>query len=174
MKIHHFNPIEISADRSSSICHYQSKIALNRTRSNYQCHDALNKPLLSSMSNHQCDHCYPPRVSSPPASTQHISSSNGQYLHSVRRHQLSGTASSNSSLIDDEHQNIRRISNGDELECTTKLTCAVNSNDGFRRRKSASLNSPASSGKEAEGIYSYPIHASSSQIIVQQPKNWKS
>jgi hypothetical protein len=51
-------------------------------------------------------------------------------------------------LIDDEQQqqSNRRISNGDELDCTTKLTCTVTNNEGFRRKKSASLNSPANSG----------------------------
>ncbi|CAF4270441.1 unnamed protein product, partial [Rotaria magnacalcarata] len=39
----------------------------------------------------------------------------------------------------------RRISNGDERDCTTKLTCAVANSEVFRRKKSASLNSPANS-----------------------------
>ena len=128
------------ADRSSSICHYQSKIGFNRTRSNYHCHDAWSKPLLSSLSTHYCDHCHPPpppRISSPPVQT-----------NPTRRHLFSATTttSSNSSLLDDE-QPIRRISHGDDIDCTTKLTCTVNTTDGYRRRKSASLNSPANSGK---------------------------
>jgi hypothetical protein len=52
------------------------------------------------------------------------------------------TSSSNSSVLGDESS--RRISNSDEIDCTTKLTCSI---DGFRRKKSASLNSPANSGK---------------------------
>jgi len=43
------------------------------------------------------------------------------------------TSSSNSSIITDE------------IDCTTKLTCAI---DGFRRKKSSSLNSPANSGRK--------------------------
>jgi hypothetical protein len=56
-------------------------------------------------------------------------------------------------LIDDEQQINRRISNGDETDCTTKLTCTVTTNDGFRRKKSASLNSPANSGKKRKKIF---------------------
>ncbi len=51
------------------------------------------------------------------------------------------TISSNSSITGDESSG--RISNGDEIDCVTKLNCPL---DGFRRKKSASLNSPANSG----------------------------
>lgn len=57
------------------------------------------------------------------------------------------TTSSNSSLLEDEFHVNRRISHGDELDCTTKLTCTVNTNDIHRRRKSVSLNSPASASE---------------------------
>jgi len=43
------------------------------------------------------------------------------------------TSSSNSSIITDE------------IDCLTKSTCLT---DGFRRKKSASLNSPANSGRK--------------------------
>lgn len=53
--------------------------------------------------------------------------------------------------MDDEQQqqqlSNRKISNGDEIDYTTKLTCTVANNEVFRRKKSASLNSPANSGK---------------------------
>ncbi len=53
-------------------------------------------------------------------------------------------------MVDDEQQqqSNRRISNDDEIDCTTKLTCTVTTNEGFRRKKSASLNSPANSGRK--------------------------
>lgn len=51
-------------------------------------------------------------------------------------------------MINDEPQMNRRISNGDEADCTTKLTCTITHNEGFRRKKSASLNSPANSGTQ--------------------------
>ncbi len=51
-------------------------------------------------------------------------------------------------MIDEDQQQLhRKNSNGDEIDCTTKLTCTVTTNEGFRRKKSASLNSPANSGK---------------------------
>jgi hypothetical protein len=81
-------------------------------------------------------------------STQTFVSSSLIQQQNGRRYQTSGPASSNSSLIDDEQQSNRKISNGDEIDCTTKLTCTVTTNEGFRRKKSASLNSPANSGTE--------------------------
>lgn len=63
---------------------------------------------------------------------------------------MSGPTSSTSSLLDDDQQLTRRISNGDDIDCTTKLTCTITTNDGFRRKKSASLNSPANPGKRSE------------------------
>jgi len=57
-----------------------------------------------------------------------LNDTNQLYLHDNIR--LS--SSSNSSIITDD------------IDCTTKLTCLT---DGFRRKKSASLNSPANSGK---------------------------
>ena len=53
------------------------------------------------------------------------------------------TSSSNSSIFGDDSN--RRISNNDEINCTTKLTCSI---DGYKRKKSASLNSPANSGRK--------------------------
>lgn len=62
-------------------------------------------------------------------------------LRSPTLHENIRTSSSSSSVTGDE--TTRRISNSDETDCTTKLTCTI---DGFRRKKSASLNSPANSG----------------------------
>jgi len=45
-------------------------------------------------------------------------------------HENIRTSSSSSSIIGDE--TTRRISNSDEIDCTTKLTCVI---DGFRRKK---------------------------------------
>jgi hypothetical protein len=56
-------------------------------------------------------------------------------------HENIRTSSSCSSIVGEGMS--RRISNSDETDCTTKLTCPI---DGFRRKKSASLNSPANSG----------------------------
>jgi hypothetical protein len=56
-----------------------------------------------------------------------LNDTNQLYLHDNIR-----LSSSNSSIITDE------------IDCTSKLTCLT---DGFRRKKSASLNSPANSGK---------------------------
>ena len=120
----------------------QHHLAFNRTRSNYHCHDASNKVLPSS----SCDHHYCSRVSSPSSQT-FVSSS--LVHHNGRRHYQSGPTSSNSSLLDEEQQSSRKISHGDEIDCTTKLTCTVLNTDGFRRRKSASLNSPANSGRRS-------------------------
>ncbi len=50
------------------------------------------------------------------------------------------SSSTCSSIISDEIS--RRVSNSDETDCTTKLTCTI---DSFRRKKSSSLNSPANS-----------------------------
>ncbi|UJR20662.1 hypothetical protein I4U23_023784 [Adineta vaga] len=61
-------------------------------------------------------------------------------IRSPLLHETNRTSSSNSSIMGDESN--RKISNSDELDCTTKLTCVT---DGFRRKKSASLNSPANS-----------------------------
>ncbi|CAF3358452.1 unnamed protein product [Rotaria socialis] len=128
-------------DRSPSIDHMQTKNSLNRTLSSYYCNDHLNKlsPLLPSSN---CCHHYYSRML-PSNETIHLSS----LIQStnIRRHPISGLTSSNSSLISDEPQMNRRISNGDELDCTTKLTCTVANSEVFRRKKSASLNSPANS-----------------------------
>lgn len=53
------------------------------------------------------------------------------------------TSSSNSSMLNDDDSS-RKVSNSDEIDCTVKL---VYTTDGFRRKKSASLNSPANSGR---------------------------
>ncbi|UJR28980.1 hypothetical protein I4U23_010198 [Adineta vaga] len=129
-------------DRSSSICNIPTNLSLNRTQSNYHCNDSASK-LSPSLSTHNCCHQYCSRTS---PSTQTFVSSSLMQQQNGRRHQISGATSSNSSLIDDEQQqSSRKISNGDETDCTTKLTCTVTTNEGFRRKKSASLNSPANS-----------------------------
>jgi hypothetical protein len=135
------------ADRSSSISHIQTKTSLNRTQSTFHCNDSLSKlsPLLAT---NNCCHRYSSHIS--PSIQTFVSSSLIQQQQNGRRHQTSGATSSNSSLIDDEQQINQRISNGDETDCTTKLTCTVTTNEGFRRKKSASLNSPANSGKKKE------------------------
>jgi hypothetical protein len=134
------------ADRSSSISHIQTKTSLNRTQSTFHCNDSLSKlsPLLAT---NNCCHRYSSHIS--PSIQTFVSSSLIQQQQNGR-HQTSGATSSNSSLIDDEQQINQRISNGDETDCTTKLTCTVTTNEGFRRKKSASLNSPANSGKKKE------------------------
>ncbi len=133
------------ADRSSSICNIQTKTFLNRTQSSYHCNDSLSKLSPSLASSNNCCHSYCSRTL---PSTQTFVSSSLIQQQNGRRYQTSGPASSNSSLIDDEQQqqSNRKISNGDEIDCTTKLTCTVATNEGFRRKKSASLNSPANSG----------------------------
>lgn len=138
------------ADRSSSICNLQTKTSLNRTQSSQHCNDSLNKLSPTLLSNNCC-HSYCSRVS---PSTQTVvpslpSSSSSSSLiqqQNGRRHQTSGPTNSNNSLADDEQQGNRKISNGDQMDYTTKLTCTVSTNEGFRRKKSASLNSPANSG----------------------------
>ncbi|CAF0777903.1 unnamed protein product [Rotaria sordida] len=126
-------------DHSASIYYIQTKNPLNRTLSSYYCNDPLNKlsPLLSSSN---CCHQYYSRML-PSNETFHSSSLMQQT--NLRRHPLSGPTSSNNSLVNDEPQINRRIPNGDDVDCTTKLTCTVTHNEGFRRKKSASLNSPA-------------------------------
>ncbi|CAF0883977.1 unnamed protein product [Adineta ricciae] len=62
------------------------------------------------------------------------------FLRSPILHETIRTSSSNNSIIGDESS--RKISTSEEVDCTTKLTCST---DGFRRKKSASLNSPANS-----------------------------
>lgn len=133
------------ADRSSSLSTIPTNISLNRTQSNYHCNDSSSK-LSPSLATSNCCHQYCSRTS---PSTQTFVSSSLLQQQNGRRHQISGATSSNSSLIDDEQQQqlSRKISNGDDTDCTTKLTCTVTTNDGFRRKKSASLNSPANSGK---------------------------
>ncbi|CAF2575947.1 unnamed protein product [Rotaria sp. Silwood2] len=128
-------------DRSSSIYHTQTRNPLNRTLSSHYCNDPLNKlsPLLPSSN---CCHQYYSRML-PSTETFHSSSLIQQT--NARRHLLSGPTTSNNSLVNDEPQINRRISNGDDVDCTTKLTCTVTHNEGFRRKKSASLNSPANS-----------------------------
>ena len=59
-------------------------------------------------------------------------------------HEKMRTSSSNSSI--GTNGTTRTHSNSDEVDCTIKLTCAI---DGLRRKKSASLNSPANSGKRS-------------------------
>ncbi|CAF0731184.1 unnamed protein product [Adineta steineri] len=138
-------------DRSSSICNIPANISLNRTQSNYHCNDSLSK-LSPSLPINNCCHQYCSRIS-PSTQTFVSSSSSLIQQQNGRRHQISGATSSNSSLIDDDHhhqqqqqQINRKISNGDDIDCTTKLTCTtVPTNEGFRRKKSASLNSPANS-----------------------------
>ena len=71
-----------------------------------------------------------------------VSDVNYLSLFSPISHGKLRTSSSNSSIV--THQTTRTDSNSDEIDCTSKLTCAV---DGLRRKKSASLNSPANSGK---------------------------
>lgn len=130
-------------DRSSTICHFPNKIFLNRTQSSYNCDNSLTKYSPSSMNN--CCHSYCTRTLS--STNQTFSSSPFiQQQTNGRCYQTSGpTSSSNSSLIDDDQQTNQRNSHGDETDCTTKLTCTVTSNEVYRRKKSASLNSPANS-----------------------------
>lgn len=145
------------ADRSSSICNIHAKIFLNRTQSSHHCNDSLNK-LSPSLASNNCCHSYCSRVlpstqTVGPSILTSSSSSLIQQQNGGRRHQISGPASSNSSLIDDEQQQgNRKISNGDQTDCTTKLTCTVTNHEGIRRKKSASLNSPANSGMTEEII----------------------
>ncbi|CAF1159361.1 unnamed protein product [Adineta steineri] len=61
-------------------------------------------------------------------------------LRSPVLHETIRTPSSCSSIGGDE--STRKISNSDEMECTIKLSCSI---DGYHRKKSASLNSPANS-----------------------------
>jgi hypothetical protein len=138
--------LSFAADRSSSIYNLQHKISLNRTESNYYGNDSLSK-LSPSLTTNNCCHSHCSRVS---PSTQTFVSSPSSTLQNGRRYQMSGPTSSSSSLLDDDHQLTRRISNGDEIDCTTKLTCTITTNDGFRRKKSASLNSPANSGRRSD------------------------
>jgi hypothetical protein len=130
-------------DRSSSICNIPTKISLNRTQSTLHCNDSLSK-LSPSLVSNNCCHPYCSRIS---PSTQTFVSSPLIQQQNGRRYHTSGPTSSNSSLVDDEQQQQSnpRISNVDEIDCTTKLTCTVTANEGFRRKKSASLNSPANS-----------------------------
>jgi hypothetical protein len=135
------------ADRSLSICNIPTNVSLNRTQSNYHCNDSLSK-LSPSLPSNNCCHQYCSRTS--PSTQTFVSSSSSSLIQQQngRRHQISGATSSNSSLIDEEQQQLnRKNSNGDEIDCTTKLTCTITTNEGFRRKKSASLNSPANSGK---------------------------
>lgn len=121
---------------------------LNRTQSSHHCNDSLNK-LSPSLASNNCCHSYCSRVlpSTQTVVPSILSSSLIQQQNGGRRHQTSGpTSSSNSSLVEDEQQGNRKISNGDHTDCTTKLTCTVTHNEGIRRKKSASLNSPANSG----------------------------
>lgn len=53
------------------------------------------------------------------------------------------TSNSNHSICSDP--SLRKDSNSDTNDCTTKLTCLTNS---FKRKKSSSLNSPPNSGKK--------------------------
>lgn len=138
------------ADRSSLICNIPTKMCLNRTQSSHQCNDSLSK-LSPSLPSNNCCHSYCSRVSPSiqtvvPSLPSSSSSSSLIQQQNGRRHQTSGPTSSNNSLIEDEQQGNRKISNGDQMDYTTKLTCTVSTNEGFRRKKSASLNSPANSG----------------------------
>lgn len=65
-------------------------------------------------------------------------------LFSPVYHEKMRTSSSNSSI--GTNGTTRTHSNSDEVDCTIKLTCTI---DGLRRKKSASLNSPANSGKRS-------------------------
>ena len=136
------------ADRSPCFSNFQHKLTFNRTLSNYHYHDSSKKPSPSFSSNN-CDQCPCSRLSSPLARA-FVSPS--RISNDGRRNQLPGANGSDACLADDERQHHRYISHGDALECTTQLTCTVNNNDGSRRRKSASLNSPASIGNIASFI----------------------
>ncbi|CAF1674593.1 unnamed protein product, partial [Adineta ricciae] len=131
-------------DRSSTISQFPTNISLNRAQSNYQCNDSSSK-LSPSLPASNCCHQYCSRAS--PSAQAFVSPSSLLQQQNGRRHQISAATSSNSSLIDDEQQqSSRKVSNGDETDYTTKLTCTVpTTNEGFRRKKSASLNSPANS-----------------------------
>lgn len=74
------------------------------------------------------------------------------FLRSPILHETIRTSSSSSSIVGEESS--RKISNSEEVDCTTKLTCST---DGFRRKKSASLNSPANSGKAQFDIFFFGI-----------------
>ena len=139
------------ADRSSTISQFPNKSSLNRTQSSYNCNNTSTKYSPTSLSMNNCCHSCCSRTLSSTSQTSNSSSFVQQQTTNGRRYQTSGPASSsNSSLVDDDQQQQtnRRISHGDEIDCTTKLMCTVTNNEGYRRKKSASLNSPANSGKD--------------------------
>jgi hypothetical protein len=68
------------------------------------------------------------------------------FVGSHERYEKMRTSSSNSSIV--THANARTHSNSDDVDCPVKLTYPF---DGLRRKKSASLNSPANAGKEDNG-----------------------
>ena len=136
----------ILVDRSLSSMNFISiKDSLNR---NCLSHDLFNKQSSLLQSSNCChQHCTHLSTSTETChSSLLIQQTNGQ------QYPLSKLISHNS-LINDESQINRRIFNNDEIDCTTKLTCMITNNDGFRRKKSASLNSPANSGNKTKEFY---------------------
>ena len=131
----------ILADRSSSSLSISLKDSVN---SNSLSHSTFNKQSLSLLPSNCCHQYCTHLLSSTVTcnSSSLVQQTNGQqYL-------LSKLTSCNNSLINDESQTDRPVSNTDKIDCITKSKCMITTNEGFRRKKSASLNSPANSGNK--------------------------